>query len=1540
MKKKSLLLILLMVLFVPWAAKGQTLTVCDGTATNAYIPVYGWYADTDGLTSEFIIPGTQLTTMNGKAITALKFYLSTPAESAWTATFKVYMKETIETTLTGITGPESCTVVYTGTLDGSGDEMDISFDNSYIYNGGNLLIGTYVVSGGNYEAASFSGIESTGSAYYEYESSWYGPTGGVQNFLPKTTFTYEAPSSCYKPQNLQATLTPGNGTIATLTWERNAYGTEDAWVLEYGTKSDFTNATSVNVTGGTPSKNLTGLTPEATYYAHVKPDCDNDGTKWSNICTFTPTNDYIITVNDGSGTNDYIPIYGFYVDQSIVSQFIIPSTVLTAIQWGTINKLTFYASTSSTTWTGAEFEVYMTEVDYTTFTSTTLVDWTTMEKVMNASSLGISDNIMEITLNAPYQYLGSNLLIGIKQTKSGSWETSTWKGVAATGASLGGNGTGSQQNFLPKTTFAYTPGSAPSCYNPKSFTVGEVTNHTAALSWTKGSDSQTAWHVYYSKSDLAPADDISLTQVIDVTTTPEKTLTGLDAETTYYAWVRGNCGTDDYSSWVGPRNFTTDIACAAPTAITITDIGSQIATINVTGGASTYNIRYKAVDASSKATVTLTAGDVWGDESGYQMLLDNTHTLYGTTIPTTGALSSNCTGNDAIYAKFSDKIPTNADGECTTANIVIDNSLSIEVSSGIYDWCITNPSPGDRIWIAAANGNVGGRQNDYVFLTGLNYEFTVTLDGENDRVDVTTTEGSAGTGWTTLSGVTSPREITGLTPETLYEVQVQSVCGGIDGESQWVGTFFSTLSNCPTPTGLAASNLTQNTAHITWTGSPEVDDYTVQYRTSAFIDGISEGFDNSSIPEGWSAYSGLFNEAAGTATLTDSPYAWSFGSSNGVFDSHARVNIYSNYQKWLVTPKFTVITNTLTFDMALTAFTGTSVPAPQLTGTDDKFMVMVSTDNMSTWTVLRKWDNAGSTYVYNEIANTAEGEQVSIDMTSYNGQNVYIAFYGESTESNADNNLHIDNVNIGEAVPAGSWTDASTNVTNQYYDLTGLTAGKKYDVKVKSNCTSGVYCEPITLKTLAEGNKVFTTAGDWNTAANWIPSGVPTSSDNAIIRANVTIPNGIKAVANKLTIDGSEVTITIANGGRLEHMNSSSVPVIIEKTITGYGDGDYPWHLISTSFASTIYNSSFATNAINLISATADNYDLYWFDGTQLEKQWRNYKPATSFDLTSGKGYLYANKNTVTLRFKGNSVKYDSYQTVNGYSYLTYNIERPFGTLNLIGNTYTSDAYVYLYKSSTYTKVSDLYKMNEEGNEIELSDDATIAPNEGVFIASTASSQYARLSPDGDLATTKDRNNGMLNITVNKGRKKVDVARIRFGEGDALSKYQLNTKHSKLYIPQSDKDYAVVFKDEAKSEMPLNFMAETTGTYTLNIKVYDIELDYLRLIDNFTGEVTDLLIESEYTFIGSPRDDENRFRIMFSANGIDNETNDIFVYQNDDELIVNGNGELQVYDVMGRHVASYEINGSERLSASQFSNAVYIFRLVGNDIKTQKIVVR
>ena len=137
--------------------------------------------------------------------------------------------------------------------------------------------------------------------------------------------------------------------------------------------------------------------------------------------------------------------------------------------------------------------------------------------------------------------------------------------------------------------------------------------------------------------------------------------------------------------------------------------------------------------AKAQVTVILEAHDVWGDQSGYQLLLDADATAYGTIIPTSGALNSSGDVDAATYAEFEYKIPENADGALTTTNMVYDGSVTITIPAGTYDFCVTNPTPGARMWIAAGEN---GRQDDYVFQDGYTYHFTVARNGDNDGVTI------------------------------------------------------------------------------------------------------------------------------------------------------------------------------------------------------------------------------------------------------------------------------------------------------------------------------------------------------------------------------------------------------------------------------------------------------------------------------------------------------------------------------------------------------------------------------------------------------------------------------------------------------------------------------------------------------------------------------------------------------------------------------------------------------------------------------------
>ena len=288
--------------------------------------------------------------------------------------------------------------------------------------------------------------------------------------------------------------------------------------------------------------------------------------------------DQTLTLNDGTNLRDEVPIRGWMDREGLGSQFIIPASELTDMQGGTINQLTFYAETASYSFYGAEYKVYITEVDYTEFEpevfhsifdieSASYCDWNTMADYYNGG-VNISENMMVITLTAPYHYTGGNLLIGIRLTQEGSnADNVNWYGRNQSTVSsvyplyLGSNEFYFSAKYLPKVTFGYTPSSsAPTCMWPI-VTSATVTNHTATIHWTENGEA-TAWQVCLD-------DDES--NIVDVSTN-SYTFTGLDIETTYTAKVRSVCGDDDHSLWSNKVTFTTTEACTPPTNLSATDL--------------------------------------------------------------------------------------------------------------------------------------------------------------------------------------------------------------------------------------------------------------------------------------------------------------------------------------------------------------------------------------------------------------------------------------------------------------------------------------------------------------------------------------------------------------------------------------------------------------------------------------------------------------------------------------------------------------------------------------------------------------------------------------------------------------------------------------------------------------------------------------------------------------------------------------------------------------------------------------------------------
>ena len=285
------MLTILMLGFVAAPLSAQnTLTVADGTATNNYVPFYGYYLDADQH-CQVIYPDSMLTDMQGSAITQMEFYLNSNPSFTSTITFRMGISPDATFASAGFDNTTTLTEVYVGAINIENNVMTVELDEPYTYNGGNLLL-DFTNTNGNYiDGVSFYGISAIGASVSVY-SSWGSAT--LRNFIPKTTFSYGTPSLCSKPTGITVTAITTNS--ATISW----LGSDNAssYNVEYmlSTESDWANAQSI--TAYDTTVDLSGLNPSSSYKVRVQTVCsDNTETNWSSVKNFLTSCD-AITITD------------------------------------------------------------------------------------------------------------------------------------------------------------------------------------------------------------------------------------------------------------------------------------------------------------------------------------------------------------------------------------------------------------------------------------------------------------------------------------------------------------------------------------------------------------------------------------------------------------------------------------------------------------------------------------------------------------------------------------------------------------------------------------------------------------------------------------------------------------------------------------------------------------------------------------------------------------------------------------------------------------------------------------------------------------------------------------------------------------------------------------------------------------------------------------------------------------------------------------------------------------------------------------------
>ena len=229
------------------------------------------------------------------------------------------------------------------------------------------------------------------------------------------------------------------------------------------------------------------------------------------------------------------------------------------------------------------------------------------------------------------------------------------------------------------------------------------------------------------------------------------------------------------------------------------------------------------------------------------------------------------------------------------------------------------------------------------------------------------------------------------------------------------------------------------------------------------------------------------------------------------------------------------------------------------------------------------------------------------------------------------------------------------------------------------------------------------------------------------------------------------------------------------KEINGYvySEGNDNYYLIASPVG------DISAGAVG--SLVSNSFDFYSFNQSAASEEWVNLVgTAEEYEMQIGVGYLYANSDTVTLVFTGTPI--DPEEEAEYPIVLDYDTDctTEWQGYNLIGNPYGEPAFL---NREFLRLVDGEYQVEYNYEEV------AVEAMEGVFVQAEDEDDvvtFSLMAGGGGLTPGKC----VLNVT--EGRGLVDRAVIRFGEGHQMTKVQFNSSHSKLYIPQDGKDYAVV----------------------------------------------------------------------------------------------------------------------------------------------------
>jgi len=1301
-----------------------------------------------------------------------------------------------------------------------------------------------------------------------------------------------------------------------------------------------------------------------------------------------------------TATNIFVPIYGYYVDTQHTDQHIIPASDLSSMSGSDISSMKYYIQSTGwgSGWGTANFKIYLSETTNSSYSSVNIYDYSGATLVYNGS-LNVSNNQLLISFQSNYSYSGQNLMVTFVCEAGGGYMDYTFYGKTMSSATAVTYGcyNARTNNFLPRTTFTYessgpkydiTAGTIDHAdgmaFSPNPAGEGKTVTVTAVnpeFGWSIQSVSVTGatsgTHNYPGNTFTMPGEDVTVSATmtpgdVDIIVCDDASLLpsgGSIGNTTVLPVYAGyNYST---TAMIYPASYFNPMP---PQGTTINKISFKKNAANTSGTFSNVKI-YLRCTTQTQITSTSAAWNMTSSECYY-----------------TGSYTS-VYGNEWVEIELDKPFVYDGSSNIMVCTYNYSNNSYASIQHKNFGWSksgmgVEYHNSSDVLNPETFTSTSGGGNCNWIIIA----RFTCTPAASGYAI--TKVENNC-----TISTTVGDNEVTraeegetvtlACTPHTHYTFNSWNVYK--TGEPATTVTVTNNTFEMPAYAVTVAANLTEDDKYtITCTPTPAAGgEISLWPSGTEFYPGTEIYVD--CYPNSHWTYNNDMKVVKTTdpsvVVATESPFIMpSFGVTITASFSEGAKHTITLHKNGQIIKDYAYVGGSYTIPSADDAdgykFQGWNLSYVDNTTEEvipyyTSGTVIYPDSDMDLWTVFKSGSSAPD-FVLMETAAFVNGAKLMISFyDNATGKNGFMSIKNGSFVIDEDGVEVIDGRISGEyaseygftslfveTVPGWGLEKYTLNIDGQYVRKNGsaitvtndasldeckwiLYAGTFYDydayymmwlnngvLNVNDNYYSSFnfYKQESTSKDGETEYCSFTDRGDLAESLSEVHKGY-------IVSEPVNI-NSLTILSGELVNTNPE-NIIIKDGGQLELIQyNTNVKATVEKNIAANSKGDpytvTKWYTIGSPVNAPYINGSTGNYVANIIPAggmSDESYNLYYLD----ETTWVNYRQELNpgFEtFENGLGYIYSNQNATTINFVGELNVNDVARDVNeGW--------------NLVANPFAQNVRFSDFELNEGT-MTGFYKMTEaSGWNTEITAlDATVEASTGILIYNKDASSItvSRVENSG----AKRGNDKYAYIEINVANANYsDRAYAAFTEGYGLPKYDhINGEIQKIYIPQNGENFAIATMDESVTLFPVNFKAMTTGYYTISLKSSQIyeglnDFDYLHLIDNMTGEEIDMLLENGYKFVGSPADNANRFTVKLHRNGVEENEVEIenFVYQNGNSLVISGEGTFQLIDMLGRVVISKEVHG-ETVSVDNLITGAYIVRMIGNEVKTQKIVIR